>query len=182
MRKALVTMGWLLGARTGLVAERGGASSPASGVVRPGTRDGLRYLAQKDQDAEEMLTELGIGRGGGAGQKSGRTGGGARRGGRGRSFAVRTVQDFPGFLGFTCGRVVSLRSKIWGQLGSIRIGGEKSRWRSYLTSGRRKAGVRTTCSGSGCAGRGRVGCRECSRGQLKKEAVNLSAERWQALR
>ena len=30
-----------------------------------------------------MLTELGIGRGGGAGQKSGRTGGGARCGGRG---------------------------------------------------------------------------------------------------
>ena len=41
MRKALVTMGWLLGARTGLVAERGGASSPASGVVRAGTRYGL---------------------------------------------------------------------------------------------------------------------------------------------
>ena len=78
MREALVTMGWLLGARTGLVAERGGASSPASGVVRPGMRYGLRYLAQKDQEAEEMLTELGIGRGGGAGQKSGRTGGGAR--------------------------------------------------------------------------------------------------------
>ena len=45
--------------------------------------------------------------------------------GRGRSFTVRTVQDFPGFLGFTCGRAVSLRSKIRGQLGSIRIGGEK---------------------------------------------------------
>ena len=28
--------------------------------------------------------------------------------GRGWSFAVRTVQDFPGFLGFTCGRAVSL--------------------------------------------------------------------------
>ena len=160
MRKALVTMGWLLGARTGLVAERGGASSPASGVVRLGMRYRIRYLAQKDQEAEEMLTELGIGRGGGAGQKSGRTGGGARRDGRGRSFAVRTVQDFPEFLGFTCGRAVSLQSKIRGQLGSIRIGGEKSRRRSYLTSGRRKAGVRTACSGSGYAGRGRVGCRE----------------------
>src|SRR6185503_6342225 len=90
--------------------------------------------------------------------------------GRGRSFAVRTVQNFPGFLGFTCGRAVSLRSKILGQLGSIRIGGEKSRRRSDLTSGRRKAGVRTACSGSGCTGRGRVGCREGSRGQLK-EAV-----------
>ena len=152
MRKALVTMGWLLGARTGLVAERGGASSPASGFVRPGMRYELRYLAQKDHEAEEVLTELGIGRGGGTGQKSGRTGGGARRGGRGRSFAVRTEQDFPGFLGFTCGRVVSLRSKIRGQLGSISIGREKSRRRSDLTSGRRKAGVRTACSSSRCAG------------------------------
>ena len=34
MRKALVVRGRLFGARTGLVAERGGASSPASGVVR----------------------------------------------------------------------------------------------------------------------------------------------------
>ena len=42
MRKALVAMGWLLGVRTGLVAERGGASSPASGVVRLGMRYGLR--------------------------------------------------------------------------------------------------------------------------------------------
>ena len=42
----------LLGARTGLVAERGGASSPASGVVRAGTRYGLLYPVQKDQEAE----------------------------------------------------------------------------------------------------------------------------------
>ena len=42
MRKALVVMGWLLGVRTGLVAKRGGASSPASGVVRAGMRYGLR--------------------------------------------------------------------------------------------------------------------------------------------
>ena len=41
MRKALVARGRLFGARTGLVAERGGASSPASGVVRAGTRYGL---------------------------------------------------------------------------------------------------------------------------------------------
>ena len=39
--KALVAMGLLLGVRTGLVAERGGASSPASSVVRAGMRYGL---------------------------------------------------------------------------------------------------------------------------------------------
>ena len=65
MRSPLGAEGRLLGARTGLVAERGGASSPASGVVRPGMRYGLRYLAQMDQEAEDVLTELGIGRGGG---------------------------------------------------------------------------------------------------------------------
>ena len=68
MREALVTMGWLLGARTGLVAERGGASSPASGVVRAGTRYGLLYPAQKDQEAEEVLTGLYNGRRRGAGR------------------------------------------------------------------------------------------------------------------
>ena len=35
MRKALVAMGWLLGVRTGLVAERGGASSPANSARAP---------------------------------------------------------------------------------------------------------------------------------------------------
>ena len=40
MRKALVAMGWLLGVRTGLVAERGGASSPEHGVrPREGATD-----------------------------------------------------------------------------------------------------------------------------------------------
>ena len=53
---------WLTRARTGLVAERGGASSPASGVVRAGTRYGLLYPTQKDQEAEEVLTGLYIGR------------------------------------------------------------------------------------------------------------------------
>jgi hypothetical protein len=67
MRKALVAMGWLLGARTGFVVERGGASSPASGVVRTGMCYRLRYLAQKDQEAEEVLTGLYIGRRRGAG-------------------------------------------------------------------------------------------------------------------
>ena len=68
MRKALVAKGRLLGARTGLVAERGGASSPASGIVRAGTRYGLLYPAQKDQEAEEVLTGLYIGRRRGAGR------------------------------------------------------------------------------------------------------------------
>ena len=68
MRKALATMGWLLGARMGLVAERGGASSPASSVVRAGMCYGLLYLAQKDQEAEEVLTGLYIGRRRGAGR------------------------------------------------------------------------------------------------------------------
>ena len=68
MRKALVAKGRLLGARTGLVAERGGASSPASGVVRAGTRYGLLYPAQKDHEAEEVLTGLYIGRRRGAGR------------------------------------------------------------------------------------------------------------------
>ena len=67
MRKALVAKGRLFGARTGLVAERGGASAPASGVVRAGTRYGLLYPTQKDQEAEEVLTGLYIGRRRGAG-------------------------------------------------------------------------------------------------------------------
>ena len=138
---------------------------------------GLINLAQKIAGNRAVLTEVWVR----LGRRSGSTAS-SPAAGRVRSFAVRTVQDFPGFLGFTCGRAMSLRSKIWGQLGSIHISGEKSRWRSDLTSGRRKAGVRTACSGSGCAGRGRVGCREGSRGQLKKEAVNLGAGRWQALR
>ena len=58
MRKALVVRGRMFGARTGLVAERGVASSPASGVVRAGTRYGLRYLAQKDGQEIRVLTEL----------------------------------------------------------------------------------------------------------------------------
>ena len=119
---------------------------------------GLINLAQKIAGNGAVLTEVWVR----LGRRSGSTAS-SLAAGRGRSFAVRMVQDFPGFLGFTCGRAVSLRSKIRGQLGSIRIGGEKSRRRSYLTSGRRKAGVRTACSGSGCAGRGRVGCREGSR-------------------
>ena len=75
--------GGLLGGSDGLVAERGGASSPGERRCAGWDAPRLRYLAQKDQEAEEALTELGIGRGGGAGQKSGRTDGGARRGGRG---------------------------------------------------------------------------------------------------
>jgi len=125
-------------------------------VVRVAYR--LNNLAQRIVDNGVVLTEVWVR----LGRRSGSTAS-SPAAGRGRSFAVWTVQDFPGFLGFTCGRAVSLRSKIRGQLGSIRIGGEKSRRRSDLTSGRRKAGVQTACSGSGCAGRGRVGCREGSR-------------------
>ena len=55
----------------GLATARGGAGwwcSPASGVVRAGLCYGLRYLAQKDQEAEEVLTGLYIGRKRGAGR------------------------------------------------------------------------------------------------------------------
>ena len=46
----------------GLATARGGAGwwcSPASGVVRAGLCYGLRYLAQKNQEADEVLTGLG---------------------------------------------------------------------------------------------------------------------------
>ena len=49
---------------------------------------------------------------------------------------VREVLGSSGVLGCTGRRVMSLRSKIRGQLGPIRTGGEKSRRRSDLTSGR----------------------------------------------
>ena len=45
----------------GLATARGGAGwwcSPASGVVRAGLCYGLRYLAQKNQEADEVLTGL----------------------------------------------------------------------------------------------------------------------------
>jgi len=127
-----------------------GGGAPEHVVPAARVAHGLINLAQKIAGNGAVLTEVWVR----LGRRSGSTAG------RGWSFVVRTVQDFPGFLGFTCGRAVSLRSKIRGQLGSIRIGGKKSLRRSDLTSGRRKAGVRTACSGSGCTGRGRVGCRE----------------------
>ena len=46
----------------GLATARGGAGwwcSPASGVVRAGLCYGLRYLAQKNHEADEVLTGLG---------------------------------------------------------------------------------------------------------------------------
>ena len=77
---------------------------PASRVAH-----GLINLVQKIAGNGVVLTEVWVR----LGRRSGSTAS-SPAAGRGRSFAVRTVQDFPGFLGFTCGRAVSRRSKIWG--------------------------------------------------------------------
>ena len=80
-----------------------GGGAPEHVVPAARVAHGLINLAQKIAGNGAVLTEVWVR----LGQRSGSTAS-SPAAGRGRSFAVWTVQDFPGFLGFTCGRAVSL--------------------------------------------------------------------------
>ena len=91
----------------------------------------------------EALTELGIGWGGGAGQQSGRTGGGARRRSRGNP-----EEGALGLLVSTCGLTESLRRDHGDQQDLSCTGDEgKRRRRVLLQRGGRGA---TAATGWGC--------------------------------
>ena len=86
----------LLGLRSGLDRGSGGvrdgaggASSPASGGVRPGTRYGYVILRKRTRRLRRRLPSLESDGEVAQGRKSGRTGGGARRGSRGGEDSAR---------------------------------------------------------------------------------------------